>query len=140
MSRLEQLWICVVEFARQNAQETVAYIKTEGFRGVFGFVWLSSCRKMSTRQQRELLDFTLTLLNTHSTRAYLDWKMQLTWSAFSPSCQPSCFNHIVMSTKYYHQGIGKCNSSGIREFRLEKTLGIQGSLNPWFIYVHLFIR
>ena len=41
---------------------------------------------------------------------------RLSWVAFSPAFSPSCQPHR-------HVIVGKCNRSGTREFRFEKTIG-----------------
>ena len=42
--------------------------------------------------------------------------VRLSWAAFSPAFSPSCQPHR-------HVIVGKCNRSGTREFRFEKTIG-----------------
>ena len=109
------LWICVVEFLYQNVYGTAAR------------AW-----------------FHINIVKTHSARAYLEDAVGMV-SIVTVMSTTSCFNHIIMSTKY-HQGVGKCSSSEIRGFRLEKTLGIQGFMEKWFIYsciasfIHSFVR
>ena len=76
----------MVEFVGQNVHETVArarfHIKICKDSGsTFGFVWSGSHGNMCTRLPREL-DLTRTLIAPEHS-----WKMQLAWSAFSPSCQ-----------------------------------------------------
>ena len=135
---------CAGDCSESSISHKNAYIKTEGFRGVFGFVWLSSCIKMSTGLQREL-DFTLTLLKLTAPEHI--WKMQLAWSALSPSCQP----HPVSTTSSCQPNIIKeLGSVAVREsvdLGLKRLSGFKGSWkNGSFIhallhsFIHSFVR